>query len=74
MNFLREQIDRLDVANRSICFSGISTMNVSKRMIMIDCFMDTNLSDKKIDMIIHHLYKGPYNDRKLIAMSLLEFP
>ena len=71
---MRDDLDRLDPAWKSLCFSGFTTTDKKKRSNIINTFFETHFKDFVSLITIQHISKGPYNDRKMTSMSLVELP
>ena len=56
INFLRGQLDRMDPANRSICFKDFIIIKTNIRSNSIRTFIQDNFPDKQDGMILQHVY------------------
>ena len=70
-SFLRDQTNRLDPANKSLCFSGFKSTSTEARTTVIRAFLDSqgvNGSNHQIQ----HVYQGPPGARKLSSIAIVE--
>ena len=68
MNWMSQQINRLDPANKSLALKGFTEMDVHKRNFMIEEIL-ANVCSKTDIQSIEHIGKGPKNDRSLSGVS-----
>ena len=71
MNWMSQQINRLDPANKSLALKGFTEMDVHKRNFMIEEIL-ANVCSKTDIQSIEHIGKGPKNDRSLSGVSVVE--
>ena len=72
MNWMSQQINRLDPANKSLALKGFTEMDVHKRNFMIEEIL-ANVCSKTDIQSIEHIGKGPKHDRFLSGVSVVEF-
>jgi len=68
---LQSQRGRLDPAKKSLCFKGVKEMNADKRSECIEYFLDY-IGVSAVIRSIEHIAKGPYGNRSLTPVSVLE--
>ncbi len=61
---LKQQLSRLDPANKSVCSDGFVDSDVSQRFASIDNLLTKRLQDAKI-MNAEHIFVGSGSERKL---------
>ena len=70
MSFLRQQVNRLDPAHRSVRVRGFKQTDTKERKKSIDQILhDLGMSASRIE----HIYKGPKGSRSLADMCIMEF-
>ena len=71
VSWLQQQVQRLDPANRSLCFKGLKQDNPETRKHVIEALLDS--VDLKSEIIgMEHIYTGPPTDRKISPISVVE--
>ena len=68
---LREQVDRLDPANRSLRFSGFRLDSVDARVACIEAIFSKHGLARPVK--IESIWKGSRHDRLLSPICILEF-
>ena len=71
MNWMSQQINRLDPANKSLALKSSTEMDIHKRNFMIEEIL-ANVCSKTDIQSIEHIGKGPKNDRSLSGVSVVE--
>ena len=73
INWLQDQLNRLDPANKSLSFSGFISTSAAGRRANIETFLTSVMGESVPICQIEHIFKGPSGDRKMSALSLVEF-
>jgi hypothetical protein len=71
MNWMLQQVGRLDPANKSLCLKGFSEKDAAKRFKLIEQLFDSigyNASVQNVE----HIWTGPKGDRRISPNSLVE--
>ena len=71
LTFFRKNLQRLDPANKSLCFAGFDTENGDARKSVIENFFRDQLHNAKINNI-EHIYQGIAGNRKLTSVTIVE--
>ena len=70
LEFLRQQVDKFDPANRSLRVRGFLQKSLNDRKSCVEKLIeDLGISVLRSD----HIFKGPKGQRELTDMSILEF-
>ena len=69
MNFLLQQLDRLDLAQKSLSVVGFT----QARTTLLEEFIRTNFASEQGHVHIEHISKGSTHDRTLTGFSIIEF-
>ena len=70
LSFLRQQVSKLDPANRSLRIRGFKESNISEREDRVGKFLkEEGISQTSID----HIFKGPHGKRELTDICIVEF-
>ena len=71
VNWLQDQVNRLDPANKSLCFKGFKEEDPAKRQKKIQDFLKT--SGVKENVNIEHLFKYRDGVKSILPISIVEF-
>jgi hypothetical protein len=71
MNWMHQQVGRLDPANKSLCLKGFSEKDAAKRFKIIETMLDT-VGHKSAIQNIEHIWTGPKGDRHISPNSVIE--
>jgi len=72
MQWMREQLAKLDPSNKCLCIKGFSSASVGSRTRCLKAFFSEKFADFEV-VNIEHLHKGPQGSRTLLPMALVEF-
>jgi hypothetical protein len=75
INHLQQQLQRLDPANKSLCFRGFKEGQIQCRKVLIEeCLARAGVTDQIIN--IEHLFskKDDQGNRKILPISIVELP
>ena len=71
ISWMQRQVQRLDLANKSLCFSGFSDKDGAKRLVKIEEFLEKTDSRSEIRGI-EHIWIGPPGKRAISGGSVIE--
>jgi hypothetical protein len=71
MNWMSQQVNRLDPANKSLAIKGLTEFDAEKRSRMIEDIL-TNVCSKTDIQNIEHIGKGPKDNRSMSGVSVIE--
>lgn len=69
--WLQSQLGCLDPANKSLCFKGFQETEIAKRTACIERFLES-IGGKNAIRGVEHIAEGPYGDRVLTPVSVVE--
>ena len=73
IDFLQEQLNRLDPANKSLCFAGFKSTSSNGRDAQIKAFLKDIMAEDLNICQIQHIFKGPVGSRSMSQLSVVEF-
>ena len=71
MNWMHQQVGRLDPANKSLCLKGFSEKDTAKHFKLIEQLLDS-IGHKNSIQNIEHIWTGPKGDRHISPNSVIE--
>ena len=64
----------MDPANKSLAFNGFTSVSAAGRRASIEIFLASVMGEAVNISQVEHIFKGPSGDRKMSALSVVEFP
>ena len=71
ISWMQRQIQRLDPANKSLCYTGVSDKDGAKRLVKIEEFLE-KIGSKFEIRGIEHIWTGPPGKRAISGGSVIE--
>ena len=74
IDWLQDQLNRLDPANRSLSFSGFTSTSAAGRRANVEKFLQSVMVESVPICQVEHIFRGPSGDRKMSDLSIVELP
>ena len=74
MKFLQTQLDKLDPANKSVVIFPFKSNDGAERVRIIESIFASKFPGIAKNIVVEHVFKGPFHDRTMTPMSIVELP